>query len=93
MAHAWNPSYLGGWNQEDQSLRPAWANSSLDPHLQNNQSKMEWKYGSSSRATCFAQSSEFKAQFNQKKFFTSYLWDFEQVTSTLNTSVSSLEWW
>jgi hypothetical protein len=33
-AHACNPSYLGGWDG-----RPAWANSSQEPHLQNNQSK------------------------------------------------------
>jgi hypothetical protein len=50
VAHAYNPSYLGGWNQEDHSSRPAWANSSQDPHLQNNQSKMDWRCGSSGRA-------------------------------------------
>jgi hypothetical protein len=27
MAHTCNPSYLGGWDWEDCSLRPAWANS------------------------------------------------------------------
>jgi hypothetical protein len=27
-AHAYNPSYLGGWGQEDCSSRPAQANSS-----------------------------------------------------------------
>jgi hypothetical protein len=31
VAHAWNPSYLGGWDWEDQSSKPAQANSSLDP--------------------------------------------------------------
>jgi hypothetical protein len=36
VAHALNPSYLGGWDQEDQGLRTAWA-----PHLQINQRKME----------------------------------------------------
>jgi hypothetical protein len=30
-AHACNPSYLGGWDQEDCGSRPAWANSSQDP--------------------------------------------------------------
>jgi hypothetical protein len=28
VAHAYNLSYSGGRDQEDQSLRPAWANSS-----------------------------------------------------------------
>jgi hypothetical protein len=31
VAHACNPSYLGGRDQEDHSLKPAWANSSQDP--------------------------------------------------------------
>jgi hypothetical protein len=28
VGHIFNPSYLGGWDQEDHSLRLAWANSS-----------------------------------------------------------------
>jgi hypothetical protein len=31
VAHACNPSYSGGRDQEDQSLKPVWANSSWDP--------------------------------------------------------------
>jgi hypothetical protein len=31
VAHISNPSYLGGRDQEDRSLRPAQANSSRDP--------------------------------------------------------------
>jgi hypothetical protein len=31
VAHARNPSYVGGWDQEDHGLRPAWAKSSWDP--------------------------------------------------------------
>jgi hypothetical protein len=31
VAHAWNPSYSGGKDQEDLSLKPAWGNSSRDP--------------------------------------------------------------
>jgi hypothetical protein len=31
VAHTCNPGYLGGWDQEDWSLRPAQANSSPDP--------------------------------------------------------------
>jgi hypothetical protein len=41
VAHTCNPKYLGGWDQEDQVLRPAQENSSEDPHLQNNESKMD----------------------------------------------------
>jgi hypothetical protein len=41
VTHAYNPSYLGGWDQEDCSSRPKWGNSSWDSHLQNNQSKMD----------------------------------------------------
>jgi hypothetical protein len=50
-AHACNPSYLGDRDWEDHSLRPVWANSSWDPipHLQNNQSKMDWRCDSSGR--------------------------------------------
>jgi hypothetical protein len=33
VAHASNPSYLGGRDQEDLGLKPAWANSSQDPIL------------------------------------------------------------
>jgi hypothetical protein len=31
VAHAYNPSYSGGTDQEDQGLKPAQANSSRDP--------------------------------------------------------------
>jgi hypothetical protein len=40
VAHTCNPSYLGGCDQ-DCGSKPALENSSEDPHLQNNQSKME----------------------------------------------------
>jgi hypothetical protein len=33
MAHTCNPSYSGGRDQEDHSLKPALANSSRDPIL------------------------------------------------------------
>jgi hypothetical protein len=41
VAQAWSLSYLGGWDQKDNDLRPAQANSALDHHLQNNQNKMD----------------------------------------------------
>jgi hypothetical protein len=47
VAHTYNPSYMGGWDPEDHGLRPAWANSSWDPHLQKNQSKMDCRCSSS----------------------------------------------
>jgi hypothetical protein len=31
VAHAYNPSYSGGRDQEDHILKPAWANSPRDP--------------------------------------------------------------
>jgi hypothetical protein len=35
LAHAWNPSYLGGRDQMDHGLKPARANSSMRPYLKN----------------------------------------------------------
>jgi hypothetical protein len=61
VAHACNPSYLGGWDWEDQDLKPAWAESSQDPHLQNNQSKMDFRTKSSGIVpTLQVESPEFK---------------------------------
>jgi hypothetical protein len=40
VTHTCNPSFLRGWDWENCSLRPMWANS-LRPHLQNNQRKMD----------------------------------------------------
>jgi hypothetical protein len=34
VAHACNPSYLGGWDGEDHSSRPVQAKNLWDPHLQ-----------------------------------------------------------
>jgi hypothetical protein len=49
------------------SGRFAQANSSLDPHLQNKQSKMDWRSGSSGRGPALqVQSPEFKPQSYQK---------------------------
>jgi hypothetical protein len=43
VAHAYNPSYSGGRDQEDQGSKPDWANSSRDPILEKNPfTKMDW---------------------------------------------------
>jgi hypothetical protein len=62
MTHICNPSYLGDWDQEDNGSRLAWANSSWDPHLQNNQSEMDWRCGSIDRVSAL----QFKLQSHQK---------------------------
>jgi hypothetical protein len=46
---------------------PAQTNTLRDPHLQNNQSKMDWRCGSSGRTPVLpAQSFEFKPQSYKK---------------------------
>jgi hypothetical protein len=34
VAHAYNPSYSGGRDQEGHNLKPAWGNNSQDPNLE-----------------------------------------------------------
>jgi hypothetical protein len=51
VAYTCNPSYLRGWDWEDGGSRPAQANSSRDPHLQNNQTKTDWRCGSSRKVS------------------------------------------
>jgi hypothetical protein len=61
IIHAYNPSSLGGWDQEDHDSRPAQAKTSQDPHLQNNHGKIDWSYGSSGTVPALqAWSPEFK---------------------------------
>jgi hypothetical protein len=63
-----NPSFLGGWDQEDCCLRPTCENSLWDPHPQNHQSKMDWWCGSCSKVTGLqALSPEFKPHSHQEK--------------------------
>jgi hypothetical protein len=50
VAHICNPSYSRGRDQEDHGSRPAGVNGFQDPHLQNNQRKMDWRCGLSGRA-------------------------------------------
>jgi hypothetical protein len=62
VAHASNPSYSGERDQEDCSLKPAWANSSGDPIL---------KIPITKRAGEEAQGEghEFKPQYRKKKLY------------------------
>jgi hypothetical protein len=64
--HTYNPSYLKGWNWKDCGSKSVWANSSWDRHLQNNQSKIDWRFNSSSRTPALqVWSLEFKPQSHQ----------------------------
>jgi hypothetical protein len=60
VAHACNPSYSGGRDQEDRGSKPAWVNSSLDPNS---------KILNTKRAGGMAQGEgpEFKPQYCKKK--------------------------
>jgi hypothetical protein len=62
VAHTYNFSYLGGRDQEDHSLSPAWANTSWDPHLEITGAK----WAKSRVPALQAQSPEFKSQSHQK---------------------------
>jgi hypothetical protein len=68
VAHIYNSSYLGRWDEEEHGLRSAWGNSSREPHLQMKLRKMDWWHGSSDRAPVLqVWISEFKPQSYQKK--------------------------
>jgi hypothetical protein len=41
VAHAYNPNYSGGTDQEDYGLKPTWENSLLRPNLENTLQKKE----------------------------------------------------
>jgi hypothetical protein len=62
VAHAYNPSYLGGSDQEDRSSKPAQENSSGDPILKNPSQK---------RAGGMAQGEgpEFKPHYHKKQTY------------------------
>jgi hypothetical protein len=68
VAHTCNPSYLGGWDQEDHGLNPAEENSSLNPISKNHQSKIEWRCGSRNKAPALQEwGPEFKPVPPKKK--------------------------
>jgi hypothetical protein len=56
VAHACNPSYSGGRDQEDHVLKPAWANSSWDPIFKKRAGGVSQGVGP-----------EFKPQYHKKK--------------------------
>jgi hypothetical protein len=45
VAHACNPNYPGGGDQEDHSLKPPTANSLQDPILEKKNSQKKWAGG------------------------------------------------
>jgi hypothetical protein len=51
VAQACNPSYSGGKDQEDHSLKPAQENSLRDPISKKPNIKKDWWSGSSGRAS------------------------------------------
>jgi hypothetical protein len=72
-AQVWwlTPIILVTWEAENRNIavrgQPRQIVCKNCPHLQNNQSKMDWKYISSSRLPALQeQSSKFKPQFHQK---------------------------
>jgi hypothetical protein len=65
VAHACNPSYSGGRDQEDLGLKPAWANSSQDL-ISKNPSK---KSGGGAGGAAQGVGPELKPQYQQQKKF------------------------
>jgi hypothetical protein len=64
MAHAWNPSYLGTEIRKI-VVRGQPGQIVCKTHLQNNQSKMDWRCDSSGGAPALqVQSPEYKSQFH-----------------------------
>jgi hypothetical protein len=61
VAHACNPSYSGGSDQEDPSSKPAWASNSGDPIL--NKTITQKKAGTVAQGL----GPEFKPQYRERK--------------------------
>jgi hypothetical protein len=60
VAHACNSIYSGGRDQEDHGLKPAWANSSKDPALENPLQKRDSEVAQ-------GEGPEFKPQYHTHK--------------------------
>jgi hypothetical protein len=68
VAHICKTSSLGGWDQENQGLRLARADSLWKRlHLQNNQSKMDWRCGSNDKVPALQTQSQVQTTVPQKK--------------------------
>jgi hypothetical protein len=73
VAHAYNPSYSAGRDQEDYGSKPAWANSSVRLYLEKPFTKiglMEWlkvKAPGSSPSTTHTKKKKTQTKSNQKK--------------------------
>jgi hypothetical protein len=73
MAHAYNPSHLERWGQEDPGSMPSQANSLQDPISKIKQIQMNQRCGSSSRMPALqVWSPEFKPQFHQKNKYNAF---------------------
>jgi hypothetical protein len=64
VAHAYNPSYSGGRDQEDHDLKPVWANSSQDPVSKKNTITRKNKR---TVGVAEGEGPEFKPQYHKKK--------------------------
>jgi hypothetical protein len=88
VAHAYNPSYSRGRDQEDHSSKPAQANSSWD--------LLSWKNPSQKRAGGVAQSigPEFEPQYHKRKkesnLMIKYIHSYTAITTIHFRSFSSL---
>jgi hypothetical protein len=68
MAHAYNPSYSGGRDQEDLGLKPTQANSLWDPISKIASTKKGWWSDPSGRVPAEqVWGPEFKLQYNHQK--------------------------
>jgi hypothetical protein len=68
VAHACNLSYLGGWDQEDDGSRSAWANSLWDLPPISKITRAKWRCGSSGRVPTFqVWSPKVKSHYHQKQ--------------------------
>jgi hypothetical protein len=91
VAHACNPSYSGGRDQEDQALKPAWANSLQDPILKKNPSqKKGWWSGSRYRPWVQAPVLQTNKQNKQTKLFPKYIYMLMLLKSTKHSKIWSV---
>jgi hypothetical protein len=68
VAHAYNPSYSGGKDQEDHGLKPPQANSSVRSYLEKPFKKKGWRSSSRFRPCVQALIPQKKKKKKKKKF-------------------------